>query len=243
LTEILGNNHDILNTPTTHVFQHFTLGDQNFQQTYQAEPIFSTESLLQSHDNAGITAKMAKKVMKKVNAGILHAAIYTARPSLPPAGENPLGYAPEAELATELTGLNLPLIGSGRVNWLSRQVDKPDNSFTKPSPVQALAAIGAAISGDERGALWAAESLARGAWNGFWETCRHSLLEIHVFEDSTGGIEAVKNAGKILTNFAIQNVVIGHGIAHVPHKIGTLKTVANGIYASVNEAIEIALVE
>ena len=68
---------------------------------------------------------------------------------------------PEAELARELIGFDytVPLIAGGRVQWLALQHGKGAGDYIKPSPVQALAAIGAAFSNEELPALHAAAAL------------------------------------------------------------------------------------
>src|SRR5207247_631529 len=73
------------------------------------------------------------------------------------------------DLAAELVGLlgRCPLIASGRLAWLAVRRSRTIPEYVKPSPVHALAAIGAAVSGSECAALdAAAELIETGALTG-----------------------------------------------------------------------------
>jgi len=65
--------------------------------------------------------------------------------------------------------------------------------------VQALAALGAAVSGSETEALLAAATLAEeGRLTGPLTALRESALRVVVFEDSAGGIRATQRATELL---------------------------------------------
>jgi hypothetical protein len=98
-------------------------------------------------------------VREKLLASDAHLAAFTARPSAPPREieSPPLGYAPEAEIALDLVALpDIPLISFGRLQYLGEQRGYDPEVLVKPSPVQALAGISAALTGDEWSALQAA---------------------------------------------------------------------------------------
>jgi hypothetical protein len=59
----------------------------------------------------------------------------------------------------QLLGMRYPLIATGRVQWLAARVNVPFESVTKPAPIQALAAIGAAATREEANSLLAAHAL------------------------------------------------------------------------------------
>jgi len=238
LSQLLADNFDIATTPTTRVFQHFTLGSDAYQQTYQTPAEFATPSLLTEYDRAAISQDMRDSVLAQINAGKLNAAVYTARPSLPPSGHAALGYAPEAEPGLKVAGLEtLPLIGTGHANWLAALLGKPEGIFIKPSPVQAIAAVGAALTHDEEGSLRAAPFLAEGNVPPFWEPYLGKALEVHVFEDSTGGIQAVAGAVERLEKVGIRARIVAHGIATSADKVRSLEQVADRVFPDINEAL------
>ncbi len=209
LEALLGNVYDVLGAPTTRVFQAHTLGSERFAATYgQAAPL-TLESYLAQRDRPLLSAESRARLLAWATRPENGAVVYTARPSLPPAdlpahlsaGAPPSGYAPEAELAVELLGVarELPLIGQGRVGWLAWHNKRDTAHYIKPSPVQALAALGAAVSGSETEALLAAATLAEeGRLTGPLTALRERMLRVIVFEDSTGGIRATQRAAELL---------------------------------------------
>ena len=209
LEALLGNVYDVLGAPTTRVFQAHTLGSERFAATYgQAAPL-TLESYLAQRDRPLLSAESRARLLDWAAAAENGAVVYTARPSLPPAdlpahmsaGAPPSGYAPEAELAVELLGVahELPLIGQGRVGWLAWYKKRDTAHYIKPSPVQALAALGAAVSGSETEALLAAAALVEeGRLTGPLSALRERALRVVVFEDSTGGIRATQRAAELL---------------------------------------------
>ena len=77
-----------LQTPTTRILQHFTLGSERFRQTYGLEPEFDTESRLVTHDRPLLSQEMIDKLLAYAKPGRPGMAIYTARPSLPPGSQS-----------------------------------------------------------------------------------------------------------------------------------------------------------
>ena len=131
----------------------------------------------------------------------IHLAAFTARPSAPPREVEapPLGYAPEAEIALNLVGLpDIPLISFGKLQYLGEQRGYDPEFFLKPSPVQALAAIGAALTGNEWASLQAAcDWHESGQLTGPLAELPHSF-NVTIVEDTLGGVRSVMAAGKIL---------------------------------------------
>ena len=145
-------------------------------------------------------------------------------------------------MARSLVGLDdYPLIGLGRVHWLAERAGERVEHLVKPSPVQALAAVGAAWSGHEAIALEAALILHRDG------ELQPPLVDLdaviaHVFEDSPGGIDAVKQAVELLQAAGLDIIWQPHGIAPAEGpKAKAMVARDVPIYPSINEAIAIAL--
>ena len=194
LDTLLGHTRDFFRAPMTHHFQHLVIGSQGVAETYGVAPDFDSPAYLHRYDHPLLTPATRARLHESTAGKQVRVALYTARPSLPPArADEPInGYSPEAEMARSLVGLEAcPLIGLGRLRWLARQTGEDVERLIKPSPVQALAAVGAAWSGQEAAALQAALALHR---DGELRSPLAGLgpVTVHVFEDSTGGLEAVK---------------------------------------------------
>ncbi len=221
--DILLHSRDIDRSPVMAVFQQFTLGPA-FESAYGLPRTVESEAYLLKYDRPALGVPVPPR-----------SAIYTARPSNPPRGTpSQTGYAPEAELGAELVGLgHLPIIGYGSMQWLAEQVGGHGEHFLKPSPVQGLAAIGAAAGLPEPEALFAAHTLAYGSGP-------HPLQalgggRVIVFEDSAGSIRGVREAVALL---GAGWECVGIGIAGGGPKLAALEKAADRIYASVDEAIE-----
>jgi len=230
-------------TPTTSVFQAHTLGSARYAATYGTPPPIECPSYLAEYDTPLLSADSRARLLAWSRQPGHGAAIFTARPSLPPAGEpdSPAnGYAPEAELAMARTGLDgqLPLIGQGRVAWLAYQRGRGAAAYIKPSPVQALAAIGAAISGDERAALQAAAALAEdGRLEGPLASLRGQRVSVTVFEDATGGIHAVQTAARLLREAGLDVRARAIGVSPHPDKRAALAPLAERVVDDINAGL------
>jgi hypothetical protein len=255
LHSLLGNVYDVLGTPTTSAFQTFTLGSARFAETYGRPAPFESESFLTLYDTALLSdasrARLLDWLRKSGNGAAMNgAAVFTARPSLPPAdldgdaAPTISGYAPEAELAVELLKLNgyVPLIGQGRVSWLASQEGHGAADYIKPSPVQSLAAIGAAASQRETEALRAAAALyERGELVGPLADLRGHPARIVVFEDSVGGISATRQAVERLALAGLDAAFTGVGVSTNPDKRAALATVADHLVDDVNAGLDLIL--
>lgn len=244
LDTLLGHTHDFYRAPVTRYFQHLALGNRGVAKTYGIAPEFESPAYLSRYDRPLLSHSSRARLLEAAASHQIRGALYTARPSLPPVEVNrsDRGYAPEAEMARSLVRLReWPLIGMGRMRWLAQHVDEKVEQLVKPSPVQALAAIGAAWSGKEMPALEAAVALYR-------DDELHSPLgdlgpiTLHVFEDTTGGLRAVKRGAEMLR-------ATGATVECRPYAVGSINgpkatAVARQdvpIYPSVNEAIVAAL--
>jgi hypothetical protein len=194
---LLTETRNVYKSHTMRIFQHFTLGSEKFKRTYDLPEELVIESFLLTHDRPIIN----NDITRKLRQSNYRLAAFTSRPSAPPrdVDASNFGYAPEAELALELVGLSdIPLIGYGRLTYLANQRGLDAATLLKPSPVQALAAIAAAFTGEEWTTIQAAADWQKtGQLNGVFSRLPPSF-ELIVVEDTMGGINSTLSAGKIL---------------------------------------------
>lgn len=248
LKELLGYTRDVEKSVTFRVFQNLVLGAEAYYRTYQVPPMIQTGSFLEQYDQPLLRAEICAELNRGVSAGNLFLSILTARPSLPPKEVLTYGrnYTPEAEMALRMIGLEeIALMSFGRMNYLAEAVGEQADHFLKPSPVQGLAAIRAAITGEERASLEWAYELAKEEGND--RMMRLSLdwlpggVELHVFEDSTTGILSVRNAVRILEKHGAVMDCHAWGVASHTEKIAALIELDAAIFPDVNSAVEAAL--
>jgi hypothetical protein len=241
LVDLLAETRNVERSLTTRLFQHFCLGSDTFAQTYARTPELETASYLIQHDQPNLSPEMRQMLVERCANHVIKAAAYTMRPSLPPreiTGPHP-GYSPEAEMALKLVGLpDLPLIAFGRVRWLAELTGAHPEAYLKPSPVQAIAALLAALSGDERQSLEAALDTQRMR---VFLSNLNQPLHVHVFEDSAGGIEAVRHAAQAIRQAGVQTSVHAWGIAAHPQKAAALEHTAAQVFPDINDALRIVL--
>jgi hypothetical protein len=134
-----------------------------------------------------------------------------------------------------------PLIGLGRIRWLAKSTGERTEHLVKPSPVQALAAIGAAWSGRETAALQAALALHR-TGDLLPPLADVEPSTVHVFEDSPGGIDAVRRAVEALQATGLSIAWQPHGITPTEGPKAAAMAARNvPTYRSINDAISAAL--
>ena len=266
LESLLGHTHDFYHAPMTHHFQHLVIGSQGVSEAYGVAPDFESPAYLRWYDRPLLTKDTRERLDKATSTMQARAVLYTARPSLPPvestgtlggtshtrhserSEESPplplqRGFSsPEAEIARSLVGLEqVPIIGQGKIGWLAQQVGEDVEHLIKPSPVQALAAIGAAWSGEEAAALEAAFAFQRHG-----RLCPPlaglGAVTVHVFEDSTQGLAAVKHGVEALRAAGISIAFRPYGIAAAASpKAAAMAMQGIPTFPSVNEAIVAAL--
>ena len=244
LETLLGHTHDFYRAPVTRRFQHLAIGSAAVAETYAVQPDFESLAYLEHFDRPLMDPKVRCRLERAATKGGIRVALYTARPSLPPAevGEPATGYSPEAEMAQAIVDMDKwPLIGMGRMRWLADRAGEKVQLLVKPSPVQALAALGAAWAGREAAALEAALALHRDG------DLRSPLADLppttaHVFEDVPGGLEAVRDGVRALQAAGVTIIWQPYGIApaHGP-KAAAMAARNIPVYPSVNEALLAAL--
>lgn len=252
IQELLSNTRDFQECRTTRIFQHYSLGSELFSQIYIDNAEFYSPSLLATLDRPQIADKIADQLQTMQKEEKLNICAYTLRPSYPPKDLkiDHYGFPPEAEMALSMVHMDqIPLIGYGRIRCLAEHVGVKPESLLKPSPVQALAAIFASFNGSEWEALLTAHYLIGGENPidnfpiGYFEDLIRELpdLDIHVFEDTAGGMQAVRNAVRVLSSKGVNCHTYYWGITSNKEKKSALKEAKAVVLSSTNEAVEMAL--
>lgn len=241
LVALLSNTRAMDGAITTRVFQHFTLGSERFEQLTGLPRLFESTSYLEKFDQVLLTAASRDLLLENWKSQKLGAVIYTARPSLPETdGATSYLFSPEAEVALETLGLaQLPLIGAGKIGWLANRMNIPAHELAKPSPVQALAAIAAAVTRQTGPALRAAADLHLNSTIGLYKGL--PALSIHVFEDSGGNTASVRRAVDKLSAAGLDCTFTAWGIGENPVKQQSLLKAGANLVPEINIAIQLAL--
>jgi hypothetical protein len=139
-----------------------------------------------------------------------------------------------------LTGI--PLIGYGRIYYLAQQVGWTAEKMLKPSPLQAIAAILAAVTGEELTSLHTAIKVYQGITGALDSlTLGGDEIIVSIFEDSVGGIDAMRLAGDFLARVGMKVQVHPYGISDHPEKEAALQRLQIPIFHSTEEAVKLAL--
>ena len=124
------------------------------------------------------------------------------------------------------------------MQWLARDLDLEADTYVKPSPVHAIASIGAAASDVNPALMRAAHSLGQ---NGKFI---HPLLglkgkniHVRVFEDSAHSIQAVQHAVEILIQVGVPAKFTAYGIAKHSEKRSVLAESGARVFDDVNAAL------
>ena len=67
-------------------------------------------------------------------------------------------------------------------------------------------------------------------------------MQVHVFEDSVGGIQATHRAAQVLREVGVEIGVHAWGCATHPEKIAALERIAAPVFSGVQPAVESALI-
>ncbi|HEY4689946.1 MAG TPA: hypothetical protein VIK33_11585 [Anaerolineae bacterium] len=245
--QLLTDPYDFPNAPVTQVFQEYTLGSSLFEEVYRTRPHFELTSLLYDEDRSALSPS-GNALLRELVKGGACVCVYTARPSLPPSDtidwavegiRVPAGFPPEAELAMILVDLNnLPLIAMGRMQWLAARVGSKVEYLTKPAPVQALAAIFAAVLRGESEALRAAyRVVSEGDSTSMPIALWREPAEVWLVEDAVLGIHAAIGAVDLLRKRGVSARLHTLGIATGGPKAEALADLCEAILPNVNEAI------
>jgi len=245
LHQLLDDIYTIDTSPAMQMFQNYALGDQHYAAYYRLPPLVTGPALLETLDVPLLAPEWRDALLAGRKAGEVYPVVYTARPSLAPAeaGPRPRGYTPEAEMARDLVGLaGVPVIGFGKLQWVAQRVGRAGSDLVKPSPVQAMAAIGAARSGHELEGIKAALAVERG------DHLRYPLTAcvgqaVHVFDDSASSLRAVGQAVARLNELGLRLTLTRHGIGpEGSPKQATLGAVADVVHPDINAGLAATLV-
>ena len=248
LDELLSDPHDFPNATVTQVFQEYVLGSSLFEEVYRTRPRFDFSSLLYDEDRSALNAEARSVLLDLIASHEARMCVYTARPSLPPIevanwlstnDRAPAGFSPEAELAMQLVDLgDVPLIAMGRMQWLAERVGTKAEYVTKPAPVQALAAILAAVSRREGDSLLAAYRLvSEGEAIDALAGLKDRPVDVWVVEDARLGVHAAGGAIDLLRKHAVDARLRVLGISPGGPKADALAELCEAVVPTVNEAI------
>ncbi len=242
LREMFSQTHDIFHAPVTQIFQEFVIGSQLYADAYHLPPRFAAPSVLATEDRSLISPAAQEKLAGWAQADRVKVCVYTARPSLPPDDDpdhiSHVGYSPEAELGMQLLGMDYPLIATGRVQWLADKVQVPFETVTKPAPIQALAAIGAAVTHEEANSLLAAHALmVRGELIGPLKRLQDRVNHVWIMEDGILGMQATHGAIDLLQRHGLEIHAHAIGIAAGGPKADVLAPLSEIVLPDVNAAL------
>ena len=244
--ELLADPYDLAQTITTQIFQEHVLGSAAYEETYGQRARFDLPSLLHTEDRPALLAAGQRTIDQLSQASRAQVCIYPARPRRPPidapdrAAPRAAGYSLEAELAVRLVDLQAyPLTAMGRMLWLAQRLQHPVESLTKPAPVQALAAIAAALTKREAASLTNAYRLAaHGELTEPFASLRGQWVDVWVVEDAVPGLHAARGAIDRLRTFGIDAHLHGLGIANGGPKAAALQPLCEIIAPNVNVAVD-----
>ena len=246
LRDLFSHTRSLTRSLTTRYFALYALGSEEYRALTGAEAPYAAPSLLLQEDRPLLNAAMREALLTALSARQVRAAAFTARPSLPlnPAAEGLAVYAPEAEAALKLVGLeSLMLVGSGQMTEAALRLGENVDRMVKPAAYHALAAALSAWMEDRCAALaWVEQAFLhfeRGApapalpfyqpTDAPWKLC--------VFEDSPSGMHAVKEAARMLQQLGVPVSVELSGITTHPEKQRALQREGAVIYTDINEAL------
>ena len=238
LHALLDEVKDPHTSETTRLLYNFVLGAPRFQQHYGVPAEVETQSMLELMDVPLIDERSREAIYAHA------AAIYTARPSLPPEGNAGLYQTPEAEIAMAQLRLDpqrVPVMGLGPMQWLVDRCGGGMWDYAKPALVQPIAAMLAATGVPVKDATVMAYDAVKGV--GALRTLRplENLdgATVIVFEDNAGGVRAAKGAAQLLAQHDIHVNVIGYGIAKDEAKRAALGAVCDALFDDVNAALRV----
>lgn len=241
LAAFLASSRSVYSSSGTRLFQNLILGSREFSSCYGIESSCKTESLLMSEDRVLLSQEMLYSLQELLKRDDFKAAVYTARPSLPPEGESErLAYSPEAELAAKAAGLSfLPLVGMGAMDWLAQKHGTKSEYLCKPNTTHSLAALLAALRGKaDIDTIELAFKLDRSRHKEeLFAELGNSRLEIYVFEDTRSGIVPMQKLAEDLRINGFDINLTAFGIGTDENKVAALKEICNSVFSDINQAL------
>ena len=238
LHELINGARDPQRSLTHRVFQELVLGSAEFTHTYGLPAMLACESYLLKHDISNLSHAESARLLDWMSKPGHSASVITSRPSRAPAG---VFSTPETELGAELVGLKeIPIVGWGGLTWLAQQRQTDQQTFVKPSPVHALAAMRVALGDNQQTALLEAAALVEtGEVGPAWR--RLDGAEVFIFEDTPGGIKSLQAARETLEKICISIRPSFFGIARNPVKRKALLASGAQVYPSFSQALNLSI--
>ena len=251
LHELLSFTRRPAQSLTTRIFETYALGNEVFNQSMRLPSEVQTVSTLNAYDRPLLSPQMRARLLLAEKQGRVRSAAYTARPSQPltPSDEPLAVFAPEAEMALRLVGLEeIQLVGSGQMGEAAARLHEREDRLTKPAPYHALTAAAAALSGSLSGALeWIVQ-----VYRFFEEGERQPALqidavplptqfELHIFEDSPAGMRGGIEAAGLFAQMGCQVKLVLWGISDHAEKQEALQQAGAKVYPDINSALADAL--
>lgn len=242
LLDLLTATREASRSMITRLLQNFVLGARRFETTTGLKATVDGESYLEQFDRVAVGVKQRDTLNRLRQSGHLQSALFTARSSLPPNGLARQGYFPEAEIARELLGLqDWPLVAYGLLQHVAECSGWAAERLLKPAPFQALAALGAAWSGDRVKALaWAGRLMDIPGCDGHAGANVNvpERGEVHVFEDSPVGLRAARSALDLLAERGHSLTAHFWGVARNADKQRALQEQGAQVFTNVNDALD-----
>lgn len=240
LKNILACTPDVYQSSLTRVFQNLILGSERFEAAYGLPAEVQTGSYLEIYDHTNLSEDWLHWILAKHKSGFLRPVLFTARPSLPPNGAiiSDRHFSPEAEAGARVVNLELlPLVGMGRADYIASINGKNMEELLKPNAFHAAASIFRAFIKDEMAALDAAYRLCFEKKLEKIDGLNMADIEVHVFEDSPGGVRAAREAVQILKNAGLSIDLFIWGIADHKDKIASLEKLGGIVSEEINCAL------
>ncbi len=246
IRSLLGNTRDFDRCLPNRTFENFVHG-ADFEKYFGPAVIQGLGPSLLEQDIPLLSPEACEKLRNLHRHKGFRFSAVTYRPSLAPLGVNTKarGYPPEAEMALASVGVDfMTVMGFGRVRYLAHRMQVPAEGLTKPSPIQALAGIAASWNQDEWPAMvWAyhtanGKGLSGEAGPRTNERLLPNAFQLHVFEDTIGGILAVQSVARILTSLGYEVELYIWGIAQNQAKTSALRKAGAQVFPDVNKAVD-----
>ncbi|NMC52101.1 MAG: hypothetical protein GYA48_00495 [Chloroflexi bacterium] len=241
-SSLLAHTPDVYQSGLTRMFQNLILGSKEFEAAYHLPAEVQCDSYLEKYDHSNLSQENRDWVLRRASSGQIRPVLFTARPSYPPRGvelpERTL-YSPEAEAGARLVGLDgLPLIGIGSMEYMAGKAGKSLNELLKPNVFHAVAAVFASVYNDDLKALHAAYQWCfAGQVGGEMDVEWDRPLEIHVFEDSPGGVRAAIGAVELFRQRGVDCELVIWGVADHPDKLSSLEKLGGQVFSCLDAAL------
>ncbi len=245
LRELLQGARSAAGAITHRLQQELVLGSRSFTETYGLPPALNVPGYLHSEDRPTLDAASNERLKEWLRTSGHGAAVLTNRPSLGPDGgqASPGGHVdtPEAEIGLRAAGLQgLPILGAGELRWLAGERGRPPQTFLKPSPIHALAALLAAAGVPVPHALRLAAALALdGERDPLWE--RLQGAQAYIFEDAAKGLASLRAAQAELAARGVALEARLLGVTDSREKASALREAGGLVFASLAEALAAAI--